>query len=76
MCTGMRLRKKGLLKEIKFSTRYKGILLTPTAKTLVSKEDRDIILNNGICVLDCSWAKFEELKLNTKHTEMRLRSIN
>lgn len=68
----MRLKKYGLLKEIKLNSKYKGILLTPTADKIVSKEDRNIILENGVCVIDCSWAKFNQLNLNNKKFEARL----
>jgi pre-rRNA-processing protein TSR3 len=72
MCTGMRLKKYNVLKEIKISSKFKGILLTPTAKKVVSKEDQNIILEHGVCVIDCSWAKFNQLKLNNKSFETRL----
>ena len=68
----MRLKKYGLLKEIKLSSKFPGIVLTPTANKVVSKEDSELILKSGICVIDCSWAKFNELKLNSKKMEMRL----
>lgn len=68
----MRLKKYGLLKEAKLNSKYKGILLTPTADKIVSKEDKDIILQSGICVIDCSWAKFNQLKINNKNFEARL----
>lgn len=72
ICTGMRLKKYGLLKEIKLNSKYTGILLTPTASKVISKEDSEIISKNGICVIDCSWAKFNELNLNNKKFEARL----
>jgi pre-rRNA-processing protein TSR3 len=72
MCTGIRLSKRGLLKEIRLNSKFQGILLTPTGKKIVSKEDEDIIKNKGICVIDCSWAKFNELHLNTNKMETRL----
>ena len=72
MCSGMRLKKYGLLKEIKLNSKYKGILLTPTADKIVSKEDANIILEHGICVIDCSWAKFNELHISNKKFEARL----
>lgn len=72
MCTGMRLSKHGLMKDLKINSRYQGILLTPTGKKVVSKEDYNIIKEKGICVIDCSWAKFNELHLNLNKIETRL----
>lgn len=72
MCTGMRLNKYGLMKELKINSKYQGILLTPTGKKIVSKEDYNIIKEKGICVIDCSWAKFNDLHLNLNKIETRL----
>ena len=70
-CTGKKMERLGLLKEIKFSKNYGGILLTPTGKKICSIEDHDIIATKGICVLDCSWAKFQELHLDLHKIETR-----
>ena len=70
-CTGKKMERLGLLKEIKFSRNYGGILLTPTGKKICSIEDHDIIAKKGICVIDCSWAKFEELHLDLHKIETR-----
>ena len=70
-CTGKKMERLGLLKEIKFSKNYGGILLTPTGKKICSIEDHDIIAKKGICVIDCSWAKFEELHLDLHKIETR-----
>lgn len=67
----MRLLKYGLLQEIRINSKYQGILLTPNGKKIVSIEDKEIILTKGICVIDCSWAKFQELGLNLKKIETR-----
>jgi pre-rRNA-processing protein TSR3 len=72
MCTGVRLAKHGLLKDIKINSKFQGILLTPTGKKIVSKEDYDIIRNKGVCVIDCSWAKFNQLHINLNKIETRL----
>ena len=60
------------MKDLKINSRYQGILLTPTGKKIVSKEDYNIIKEKGICVIDCSWAKFNELHLNLNKIETRL----
>lgn len=70
-CTGKKMERLGLLKETKFSRNYGGILLTPTGKKICSIEDHDIIATKGICVIDCSWAKFNELHLDLHKIETR-----
>lgn len=56
---------------MKFTPHYKGVLLTPNGKAVISKTDYSIIKDKGICVLDCSWAKFNELNLNMSKIETR-----
>ena len=70
-CTGKKMERLGLLKETKFSRNYGGILLTPNGKKICSIEDHEIIAKKGICVLDCSWAKFNELHLDLHKIETR-----
>ena len=70
-CTGKKMERLGLLKEIKFNRNYGGILLTPNGKKICSIEDHDIIATKGICVIDCSWAKFEEMHLDLHKIETR-----
>ena len=70
-CTGKKMERLGLLKEIKFNRNYGGILLTPNGKKICSIEDHDIIAAKGICVIDCSWAKFEEMHLDLHKIETR-----
>jgi len=70
-CTGKKLERFNLLSQIKFSPNYKGILLTPTGKKILSISDKETILKKGICVIDCSWAKFSELNLNLNKIETR-----
>ena len=70
-CTGKKMERLGLLKETKFSRNYGGILLTPNGKKICSIEDHEIIAKKGICVIDCSWAKFNELHLDLHKIETR-----
>lgn len=70
-CTGKKMERMGLLREVKFSANYGGILLTPNGKKMCSLEDHEIIEKYGICVIDCSWNKFEELNLNLNKIHTR-----
>ena len=62
-CTAIKLKKFGLINFIpRVSKKYReAIFLTPIALKTISMEDRDIVLKNGLIVLDCSWKHiFEE----------------
>lgn len=68
----MKLQKFKLLKDIKITNKFQGILLSPTGKKMISLEDKNIIAEKGVCVIDCSWAKFNQLHLNMNKLESRL----
>lgn len=69
-CTGKKLVRFGLAKSVKKLRRIppKSIILNPSAKKALSKEDLPFAKKHGITVLDCSWEKAEELlfKLRNK----------
>eukprot|EP01135_Chromosphaera_perkinsii_P003395 Nk52_evm19s242 gene=Nk52_evmTU19s242 len=72
-CTGKKLSRMGFVRELKVTTRFRGVSLSPTGKRTVSREDRDIILEHGLAVVDCSWAKLDEVpfsKMKTGHERL------
>ena len=59
-CSGRKLIRFSLVKPLPLSSHFPGVVLSPQAQQCLSYEDRDIIINKGLAVIDCSWAKLEE----------------
>jgi pre-rRNA-processing protein TSR3 len=60
-CTGKKLSKQGTISTIPISTPCKGVVLTPAASSAVSRQDSDLIRRAGLGVVDCSWARLDEV---------------
>ncbi|KAL2751044.1 ribosome biogenesis protein TSR3 [Vespula maculifrons] len=58
-CTGKKLSRHGLIKTLRLSTRFPGLVLSPSGKRCVNPMDRNIIQDFGCAVVDCSWARID-----------------
>jgi len=72
-CTGRKLVRHGFVKPLKLGHHFGGIILSPIGQKCVSPEDKQIILESGIAVVDCSWAKLDETpfsRMKGKHLRL------
>ncbi|CAI8618998.1 unnamed protein product [Vicia faba] len=60
-CTGRKLSRLGFLKELRVSNGFGGIALSPVGQQCVSREDSSLIQNKGLAVVDCSWARLDDV---------------
>ena len=68
----MMLKRMGLLKTIPVTNKFSGVVLTPAATKMISLEDSELLEKNGVCVIDCSWAFFETVKVKSIKTRERI----
>ncbi|MBW0474359.1 hypothetical protein O181_014074 [Austropuccinia psidii MF-1] len=60
-CTGKKLGRLGLMTELRVGQRFRGIILSPEGTVPVCPSDREQIGQFGIAVVECSWARLEEI---------------
>eukprot|EP00518_Triparma_eleuthera_P012355 CAMPEP_0182470042 /NCGR_PEP_ID=MMETSP1319-20130603/18049_1 /TAXON_ID=172717 /ORGANISM="Bolidomonas pacifica, Strain RCC208" /LENGTH=173 /DNA_ID=CAMNT_0024670433 /DNA_START=169 /DNA_END=687 /DNA_ORIENTATION=+ len=60
-CTGQRLARKGLMSAMPLKQPFKGIVLSPNGTRAVSPADGDVLARKGLSVIDCSWARLQEI---------------
>lgn len=73
-CSGRKLQRLHLIRSLRVGQRFKGIVLSPKGTQSVSPSDRGIIETSGLCVVDCSWARVEEVpfdKIRSPHERLR-----
>lgn len=72
-CTGKKLSRLHMLKELRTNQSWNGVVLSPSGERAVSPADRSIVEQNGVCVVDCSWACIEDIPFKKlKGAEPRL----
>ncbi|KAH8551431.1 hypothetical protein BGW37DRAFT_493613 [Umbelopsis sp. PMI_123] len=60
-CSGVKLARHNMLKTLKVTQRFRGIVASPVGEKAVSPADRHIVERFGVAVVDCSWAKIDEV---------------
>lgn len=60
-CSGKKLSRLGLIQELRVGQKFRGIVLTPNATQTLSPADARIVAENGVAVVECSWARLDEV---------------
>ncbi|KAI0259483.1 DUF367-domain-containing protein [Gloeopeniophorella convolvens] len=60
-CSGKKLARQHLVTELRVGARFRGIVLSPNGKQVLSPADREIVDKGGLAVVECSWARLSEI---------------
>ncbi|KAJ5677672.1 Ribosome biogenesis protein TSR3 [Penicillium maclennaniae] len=60
-CSGKRLMKLGLMRELHIGQRFPGVIVSPNAKKVVSPADKELMEQYGAAVVECSWVRVKEV---------------
>lgn len=63
-CSGKRLMRLGLMRELHVGQKHQGLVISPKGKQLCSPADRDILEQYGAAVVEASWNRIEEVPFN------------
>ncbi|KAF3763784.1 DUF367-domain-containing protein [Cryphonectria parasitica EP155] len=63
-CSGKRLMRAGLMRELHLGQRHSGVIITPNGKHTLSPADRELMDMYGAAVVECSWARTGEVQWN------------
>ncbi|KAJ3413041.1 ribosome biogenesis protein tsr3 [Chytridiales sp. JEL 0842] len=60
-CSGKKLVRINVVRQLRVGQKFKGLVMSPKGKQSVSPADRPIVASDGLCVVDCSWARIDEV---------------
>lgn len=63
-CSGKKLERLGLIKSLRVGQKFQGIVVSPNGKGVVCPNDREIVEEHGASVVECSWARLDEVPFN------------
>ncbi|KAF8331826.1 hypothetical protein F5887DRAFT_1109764 [Amanita rubescens] len=60
-CSGKKLARLKLIKELRVGTHFRGIVISPKATQVISPVDHHLVLKAGLAVVECSWARLDDV---------------
>ncbi|KAK0725311.1 hypothetical protein B0H67DRAFT_127320 [Lasiosphaeris hirsuta] len=63
-CSGKKLMRLGLMRELHLGQRHAGVIITPNGRQTVSPADAALLDLHGAAVVECSWARTKEVQWN------------
>lgn len=72
-CSGKKLERLGLIKSLRVGQKFQGIVVSPNGRGVVCPNDRVIVEEHGASVVECSWARLDEVpfgRIGGKHERL------
>ncbi|KAI0868467.1 hypothetical protein GGS24DRAFT_212579 [Hypoxylon argillaceum] len=63
-CSGKKLIRLGLMRDLHLGQRHNGVIITPNGKHTLSPADSELMDQYGAAVVECSWARTQEVQWN------------
>lgn len=63
-CSGKKLMRLGMMRDLHMGQRHNGVIITPNGKQVVAPDDRELLDQFGAAVVECSWARTQEVQWN------------
>lgn len=60
-CSGKRLMRLGLMRELHVGQKFAGVVVSPNAKTVLNPSDKELLEQYGAAVVECSWKRVNEV---------------
>ena len=72
-CSGKKLERLCLIRSLRVGQKFAGVVVSPNGKHPVCPDDREIVEKYGAAVVECSWARLDEVpfaKIGGKHLRL------
>lgn len=63
-CSGKKLERLGLIKSLRVGQKFQGVVISPNGNGVVCPADRHLVEEYGASVVECSWARLDEVPFN------------
>ncbi|KAF2086225.1 DUF367-domain-containing protein [Saccharata proteae CBS 121410] len=60
-CSGKRLMRLGMMRELHVGQKFAGVVVSPKAKKIISPEDKELLEQYGAAVVEASWKRIDEV---------------
>lgn len=60
-CSGKKLERMGMIRPLRIGQKFGGVVVSPNGKHPVCPNDREIVEKYGAAVVECSWARLDEI---------------